>query len=349
MPTENLQLPVGRIVWGHPIKSQQKRDQQTRAVILKDGKPVDQWSFGLAIPAQDFVQRVWPAMEAEAKSGFPQGIPPTFSFKYKDGTNGVDRSGKPYNTREGYAGHYVLTIATEAFAPPVYKFENGSYRQLVENEIKCGDYVLATINLQVNVPQNKSHTPGIYINPRGVLLVGYGKEIVGAAADPTQIFGQQPPQFQLPPGASMTPIAPTNTAPPYAAPGGMPGQPGQPGGYAPQPGPGGYQQPGMPHGGPQPGGYVPQGSPQISTGPGPQSYPPQPGQPGGYQQPGMPQGGPGNPAYAPPGMPQGGPQPGQPGGYAPAHDFVHNAGQQQPGYAPQPGPGPQGQYYGGPR
>jgi hypothetical protein len=312
MPTECL-TPVGRIVWGHPGKSQTKKDQRDRkTVILKDGQPVQQWAFGLAIPKNDFNAQVWPLMDREIRSAFPNGPPQGFANKLKDG-DGVDRQGKPYNIRPGYAGCWVMNIATEAFAPPLYKIVNNVYVQMQPDELKCGDFAAANLNFQVNVPTNPTHSPSLYVNPRGIIFVGYGDAIV-QTADPSAMFGAQPPQFQLPPGASLTPTMPQN-APGMpgstpAGPGGYP-QPGpgqmQPGGY-PQPGPGqmqpgGYPQPGpgqmQPGGYPQPardfvqnagmqqpgpGGYAPQGGP-ISTGPmpgpGQQQYYPQPGQPGG--------------------------------------------------------------------
>lgn len=337
MPTECL-TPVGRIVWGHPGKSQTKKDQRDRkTVILKDGQPVQQWAYGLAIPKNEFNAQVWPLMDREIRTAFPNGPPQGFANKLKDG-DGVDRTGKPYNQRPGYAGCWVMNIATEAFAPPIYKIVNGVYVQMAPDELKCGDYVASNLSFQVNVPTNPTHSPSLYINPRGIIFVGYGDAIV-QTADPAAMFGATPPQFQLPPGASLTPTMPQNMP-------GMPGStPGGPGGYPQsqmgQPGPGQYQQPASNYQQqPAPGGYAPQGGP-ISTGPMPGQPGPgmMPNQPGGYPQPG-------------PGMPPGGP--------APAPDFVRNAGMQpgQPGgYAPQPGqPGPgQQQYYpqpgqpGGPR
>jgi hypothetical protein len=173
---------VGRIVWGHPSKAQHKRDQQNQ-VVMKDGKPVEQWTFGLAIPRQHFETVIWPAMAAEAATGFPN-IPPQFSWKFKDGDNAIDRKGLPYNQREGYAGHYVLSVSTEVFAPQVVHFNpaTGQYRQMAPDEIKCGDYVAAKLQLKVNVPTNASHTPGLYVNPVLIDFVGYGTAIVSANA-----------------------------------------------------------------------------------------------------------------------------------------------------------------------
>lgn len=215
MPVE-FNTPVGRIVWGNPSKSTKKTDQKTKQPILRDGKEVEQWVFGVAFPKAEFEQKIWPYMHQEAASVFPHGVPQGFSWKYKDGDS-VDKKGKPYAEREGYAGHYVLTVSTEAFAPPIYKFENGSYRQLQPEEIKTGDYVTLALSLKANAPTNPTHTPGIYINPVAVNHVGYGQEIISGGADPEELFGNQP--VQLPPGASAMPVASgTNVAMPGTMP-----------------------------------------------------------------------------------------------------------------------------------
>lgn len=334
MPTK-CQTGVGRIVWGNPTKSQPKRHQegeQKGKPILKEGKEIPQWAFGVAFPKQEFARDVYPAMSQEASSGYPQGFPPKFAWKYQDGDS-VDSHGVPYSKREGYAGCYILTISTEAFAPPIFRFVNGLYVQVGHGEIKTGDYVALALNFQVNVPTSNTRTPSLYVNPQGIELVGYGTEIV-SGPDPQQLFGGR--TYQLPPGASATPVS--------GNPGGlaMPGtmMPGAGGGYvAPNGGPISSGPAGMPQG-------MPQGQPGMMQ-PGMM----QPGMQQPMQQPGMMQGMPqGQPQYQQPGMPQGQPgmmQPGmpqQPGMIAPAHDFVQNAGMQQPGGMPQGMPQGQPQY-----
>ena len=236
---------VGRIVWGNPAKSTIKKDQNTKQPVIRDGKQVEQWAFGIAFPKAEFGQYVLPYLQQAVAAVFPHGVPPAFSWKIKDG-DGVDRQGKPYNTREGYAGNYILTVSTEAFAPPIYKNEGGRYRQMAENEIKTGDYVVVKLNVKANQPTNASHTPGLYINPMGIEHVGYGQEILGSSADPDEMFGGR--TYQLPPGASAAPVAPvSNVAAPYNA--GAPANYGQPApaaapvNYAPQPAPAAYMPP----------------------------------------------------------------------------------------------------------
>ena len=193
--------PVGRIVWGHPLKAQTKKDQRTKQPVLKDGQPVDQWVFGIAFSKQDFQSVLWPAMAQEAATYFPSGTPSNFAWKYKDG-DGVDANGKPFSNREGYAGCYVLTVSSEAFAPPVFKSENNAYRNLSAEEIKCGDYVAVKLSFKFNEAKSPN-TPGLYVNPQGILHVGYGHEIITSGADPEELFAGA--NFALPAGATAVP------------------------------------------------------------------------------------------------------------------------------------------------
>jgi hypothetical protein len=241
MPIEIL-TPPGRIVWGHPLIKQIKTDPKTRKPILdKAGQEQDVWSYGLAIPNHLFA----PVEQAIAQAGYqqyPNGqFPRDFAWKIKRETD-RDQDNKLYGEREGYAGHTVINISTQAFCPPAFKFENGAYRQLTEKEIKTGDWGVA--KLMIN-----SHPGGIYINPVAFELVGYDKEIVSrSAANPNETFGGR--TYQLPPGVSATPVggghgvgmpqtapAPATHVPAQPAPANyaIPGQPAPAASYAPQP------------------------------------------------------------------------------------------------------------------
>lgn len=198
--------PVGRIVWGHPGRARQKTHidgAQKGQPVLRDGQPVQQWSFGVAFAKADFEQHIWPVMAAEIATGYPNGVPPRFSYKYVDG-DGTDNKGVPFANREGYAGCYVLAITTEAFAPPIYKFnpQTGKYDQLTEDQIKTGDHVRVGLNFKVNVATG-TLTPSIYVNPVAVEFVAFGAEIHNGP-DAATLFGGVAPQ--VPPGASTTPV-----------------------------------------------------------------------------------------------------------------------------------------------
>lgn len=229
-----ITTPLARIVWGHPGKMTDKIDPDTRQPARNaDGTIKQQCSFGLAIP-KDQIGPFYAAMQAEAAKGYPQGIPGNFSWKLKDG-DGIDREGKPYSQREGYAGCWILTVASEFQAPPLYVWQNGAYMQIQPDKIKTGDYVQCGINLKVNVPRDRTHTPGLYVNPLSVLLMYEGDEIkTGYQADPNALFGQQPLQAAMPAGARPVGAGgPVGGQPPAGA--GMPGmQPGNAPMQAPQ-------------------------------------------------------------------------------------------------------------------
>ena len=289
--TEGTQInALGRVVWGHPLKGTQKKNMDTGQIILKDGQPVIQHVFGLAVPKADFLATVWPAMQAEAAKGFPSGVPQNFAWKIDDGDDATPRQGgKAFAEREGYPGHYVITIASNTgFPPALYRFNGTNYDQLNEDDLKTGDWVNAALNLVVNVPTQRTHTPSLYVNPQALEFVGYGTAIVSAGVNPMAAFGGQ--QRALPPGASATPVsgAPgagvqmpgTMPQQPYGAPPAQPGYPAapqQPYGAPAQPAPGQmpppYQQ------------FVQPGAPAAPGYPAPQ----QPGYPApGGMPPGMP-------------------------------------------------------------
>lgn len=220
MTVENFKLPVGRIVGGNPAIAQQKLNFHTRQPeIGKDGQPVKEWRCDIAISKQEFMEKVWPTMVQEAIRTCPQAgnIHPDqydqskFAFKIVNGDSAACPQGSkvPYNTREGYPGHYIIKIRTSAFAPGVFKFDNGAYRQVAENEIKTGDYVVANVNLTAHADKDG----GLYWNPNGFELVGYGQEIKSSgSANPEELFGRQ--TYQLPAGASATPVGAMSSAMP---------------------------------------------------------------------------------------------------------------------------------------
>ena len=249
---DNIHTGPARIVWGNPLTAQKKTDQNTKQPIIKDGQFVMVWSFGVAIPKAYFMANIWPHMQAEASALYGQHIPPKFSWKIKDG-DGIDAQGKPFAERTGYAGNYVLNIQTEAFAPPVWKLNAAGtgYDQVLEGQLKTGDWVNCVVNIKGNKPQNASHTPGLYVNPVGIEVIGYDQPIFNGP-DAQTLFGGQ--RHALPPGVSSTPVAPVGSvampgqqpqqapAQQYAPPAAMPGQQPQ---YAPQPAPGGFPMPGQ--------------------------------------------------------------------------------------------------------
>lgn len=325
MPTEVL-TGAARIVWGNPLKPRPKL--KDKVPVLKDGKPVQQWSFGIAIPAAE-MGPITAAMIAEANKLFTNGVyPPNFAWKYKDGINGIDTHGKRYADREGYAGCYVLAITTEAQAPNIVRLERGVY-VAVTDTMKTGDYVRVGLSLNVH-PAVNNGAPGLYLNPQVVEWIGQGPEIY-QGADPDEILGGT--TVALPAGATAIGAAPTvaGTPPGFAPP---PGQPAAapiaatPPGYV-APGNPQFAPPGIvPAAAPPPVGLAPTGQPPglIAS---PSSPPGAPPPPAPLVQHAMTA----PPAYVPPPPVQAAPvAPIVP--YYPGYHFVGYNPDGSPGYAP---------------
>lgn len=204
--------PPGRIVWGNPLVGRPKKDNNNQPV-LKDGKPVTEYQFGLAIPKAQFAE-IGAAMQAEAQAACPQGIPADFAYKFKDGDTGTDAKGGPLSAKAGYAGCIVIACSTE-FPIPVYKRNGASFEQLTQG-VKTGDFVRVqlTINGHGRAPGKMGAKPGLYLNPNMVEFLGYGEEIRGSA-NPDDAFGA--PVAALPEGASAMPVA-SGPMPSVAAP-----------------------------------------------------------------------------------------------------------------------------------
>lgn len=241
--------PVGRLVQGHPLVLETVEDERTKQPkIGKDGQPQKQVYIALAFAKSDptFMNEVWPKLSQVAERDWPSGEfrAPTFAWKVVDG-DGVDRKGKPYASREGFAGHYILKIASGY----LYQVVDQNVQPITDPKaIKRGDYLRAQVAVRGNAP---SQTPGLYINPDFVQLCGYGKEIVSGPDVSAALAAA--PAFALPPGASTIPTAPMAALPTVpgvpSVPGGnvpvsapatatpvAPGAPGLPGaGYAPNP------------------------------------------------------------------------------------------------------------------
>jgi len=201
-------LLKGRIVWvnGDLFKGKKVTDMYTKQpkIDLKTGNQIVEYGFGLAVPKAD-CQSFLNIVQNEINQVYNNGTvaPPTFAYKFKDG-DGVDDKGIPFSKREGYAGCYVFALTTRL---PIkyFAYENGN-NVLINEGIKCGDYV----NVQVNI---KAHTAvgqgraGLYLNPNAAQLIGYGTAIVNVAQfDAGSVFGNVAPQ--TPQGATTQPSAP---------------------------------------------------------------------------------------------------------------------------------------------
>lgn len=226
MAIEKLRTPLGRLVGGNPAVEQKVTDFYTKQAKLDQaGQEIKEWRCEVAFPKKDFIEQIWPLINQEVSANYPQyaNMHPDnyenskFSWKVINGDSPACPKGSnvPYNTREGYPGNYIVKIRTTAFAPQIFKYENGAYRQISANEIRTGDYV--AVNL--NVVCHKENDGGLYWNPNGFELVAYGKEIKSAAGgNPEEMFGRQ--TYTLPQGASTMPVssAPVTAQMPTAMP-----------------------------------------------------------------------------------------------------------------------------------
>ena len=262
--------PVGRLVWGHPLKMTPKLGDDGKPKLGDDQRPIMATTFGVAFPKAEFMAMVWPKMQEAAAAAYPEGVPGHFAWKLSDGDAATGhRKGKPYNQREGYPGNFVVKFET-MFTIAAYRQGQAGWDQITAEQIKPGDYVAVSANFEGHKPKTANATPGLYTNPNGVLLIGIGDAIV-SGPDAQAMFGGM--QFALPPGATAPGVAPMMPA-------GMPGAPGMapmPGYPAPQPQP----MPGYPAPQPQPG--MPGAAPMYSPNPGfvanAMAAPPQPGFP----------------------------------------------------------------------
>lgn len=229
---------TGRLVWGHPLEPTQKTDDKTKAPLFNtDGTPQLQWAIGVAIPKAQFDAECWPSLAAAAARDWPRGehAHRDFAWKLIDG-DGVDSKNKPYNTREGYAGCRVLKISS-GYPIKCYGPDNAEITD--KKQIQPGYYVRAHVSVRGN---DSKQSPGLYVNPNLVQLVGYGP-IIQRGPDGAAILAASAPAA-LPAGASAVPVAsgtpPGIPPPPGAAPGLPPPPPGAATGLPPVPGsPGG--------------------------------------------------------------------------------------------------------------
>jgi len=214
MASPQILTPVGRLVSGNPFKGYLAKDDNGVPKTDKNGQQYNEYNYGIAFSHADFDTYIWPTMYAEIATGFPNGAPQNFAYKFKDGDTAVTNDNVPYNTMPGRAGCKILFVTTR-FPPAVFKLNaGGTYDQLTEDQMKTGDHIRLKLSFTVNVSTSANRKSSIYVNPDEIEHVAYDTEIsTGYKADPNAAFGGQ--AAPIPHGASATPVAP-------AAPVGMP-------------------------------------------------------------------------------------------------------------------------------
>ncbi len=219
-------LLTGRIVSGHPMKDQNKYDDNGQKILNKDGTEAKQRYMGLAIPkngSTDWKTTDWGSVfyreGVNPVSGYKNGEDqhPSFSWKVTDGDSTIpNKRGKKPCDQQGQPGHWIVSITTEL---PYGCYHVGKYDpiQAIQNpdEITCGDYVRVMVDVKPNRRKDGSaaKTPGIYVNPRLLELSRKGDPIINEASGPSAaaVFGGSAPApafaAPTPPAAPVPPPA----------------------------------------------------------------------------------------------------------------------------------------------
>lgn len=242
--------PPGRMVWGDLYKAVTK-DFEGRDLVFKTGpdagKPRTKFDFGIAIPkvagqhwaSSEWGAKIWQAGHAGVSNA---GQVKDFSWKVTDGDDATlppIKPGKPQgkapNQREGYPGHWVLSLSS-SFAPQIVDGTNGQFTPIVQADaVKAGDFIQVKGNASYN---GSSGNPGVFLNHEVVCFSGYHPQgrlstggidatqvgfAAGAAAGATTtpvgaagVPGAAPAQAPLPPAVAApaaAPVAPTVVAP----------------------------------------------------------------------------------------------------------------------------------------
>lgn len=159
---------------------------------------------------------------------------PRFAFKIQDG-DGPDSNGVLNSTKEGYAGHWVITMNTR-IAPKCYmagKYQPHEQLADPDNVIKNGFYVRVLGSVKdngVGMQGAGSSVPGLFVSHSMIELLAPGEEITvglsaeerfaaaGAAALPVgaQVNATIAANMPTPPAVNV-PVPPVNVPQPPAA------------------------------------------------------------------------------------------------------------------------------------
>jgi len=208
--------PVGRLVQGS-MSLQTKMDRRTNQPKLdQNGNQIKEMYLSIAIRKDD---PGWTPFYTQlynlARSEFPHLVDPAtgaikhpkFAFKVQDG-DGVDTNGESVKDKPGFAGHWVLKMASR-YPPRCFhagKYDPSQQIQNPDEVIKRGYFIRVAGTMAGNgVAQGeKDAVPGLYVSPNLVELVAFGEEITGGP-DASKVFGGAG-AAPLPPGASAVPV-----------------------------------------------------------------------------------------------------------------------------------------------
>jgi hypothetical protein len=206
-------LVEGRLVAGHPMNRNQKRDDNGQPKLNTAGQPMMETFFGVAVPkagVPDWKATPWGALFVQAAtSSWTAGehLRPDFSWKVIDGDSQIpNKSGNRPCDREGYPGHWVI-MATTMLTVRCHHVGKWESHEVIQdkNEIKCGDYCRAFFEVRGNKP---SQSPGIYVNPSLFELTRPGELIQTGGPSAAAVFGGAAPVQQVAPPAPVQQVAP---------------------------------------------------------------------------------------------------------------------------------------------
>lgn len=228
---DGLFTPGGRLVMGH-LTEKGEKDYDGNVIPEADRR----YFFGLAVPKDapgvtELINQIWqmaytdyaqvPLVLNQINMGLSA---PDFAWKIQDGdvVTYDQKTGQPREIPDHYRGCYIFKFSTQ--------FEidacDDKGVQISRKDIKIGDYADIMFDTTTNGKLDK--TAGIYLNPRAIRRLGFGKAIVtGVSA--TQAFANR--QAVVPPGATTMPTA-SGAMPGASMPGNGVAQGQAPGGFA---------------------------------------------------------------------------------------------------------------------
>jgi len=203
-------LPVARMVGGSFYTPKLKTEANGQPKIdAKTGKQAFSFDFAVAVAktAARWQDESWgQTVEAIGRAAYPQhALHPSFAWKIIDGDSTLPntKNNRPCDNN-GYPGNWVIWFS-QCF--PIQLFNADGTIELTEpDSIVPGYFIEVYADVVGNKPSaNGQSKPGVYWNPLGVALAGYGERIVTASRidGATAGFGAR----GAPAGASATPVS----------------------------------------------------------------------------------------------------------------------------------------------
>lgn len=214
----NILFPPGRMIGGNLDKLFPRTEANGTPKIGRDGQPEMQCSIGYAIPKgteTHWNQTPWGAeIYNTGAAAHPNLVAsPAFSWKITDGDSQLpNKKGKRPCDQTGYPGHWVIWFS-QGWLPK--RVSADGTVELPEGSIVAGFY----IQIYGSVAGNKlvpNGTPGVYLNPIAVALVGEGDKIANDVDTTNVGFGAAPPPVGARPVTAAAPAFAGQVAPPVS-------------------------------------------------------------------------------------------------------------------------------------